>query len=295
MKNWILSGFVVAAMLLVTACSKDSVAPADGEESIVTFAVQVPADVTVRSFGDGLSATTLRYFVYSDAGRFVSSGATALDRATVTVPLKLVGGKSYRVVFFACPDSEVYEFDAQGAAVEFHYEKMDPAKDYDCFYRSVDLTVDGTSSLEVKLTRPVAQLNWGTRDLNDPDVAARYGENGSNLRTSFVGEVYRTLELFSGEITNKGNVAIAAMPVIADPFPVNGGYAYLNTAYLLAPEGGLLITASLVLSNQASETFTFEVPNVPLKPNFRTNIYGSLLVRSFEIGLDNREEGGDAL
>lgn len=59
----------VAALLLTTACFSEDVAPVVEQESLVSFTVQLPADIQSRAYSDGLTARNLTVAVYDASKR----------------------------------------------------------------------------------------------------------------------------------------------------------------------------------------------------------------------------------
>lgn len=289
--------FSAAAALILASCSQDDFAPAQGADGNgnVTFTVSLNDKTASRAFGDGLSAQKLDYAVYdvTDADAPVlalQESANFGGGLSTTVSLSLAKGRNYKVAFFASNDGqEVYSFDAANKKVSVDYSKThvsaDQNVDNDCFYNTVDIAAsDLGQALSVTLNRPVAQLNFGTGDLDNSSVISAFGDN---LRTSVAAKGYTTLNLLDGSVEDEVDVE-SAVPskVIAETdgsFPVDG-YGYLHCTYILVPkEEKALAEVALTIYNGATEVSTLPVSNVPLQANYRTNIYGNLLTSPTDI------------
>lgn len=278
MKRLLISATAVLSLLSLNSCSQDDFLMQENDGK-VNFSVKIDSENATRAFGDGTSATTLQYAVYDNYAygpAMITSGSTTFTGNTATVSLDLTNGQTYNIVFFAYnPQNGVYSFDGENKTVSVNYAQMattKTAKDYDCFYKKETFTVGaGGASNEVVLTRPVAQINWGTSDKD------KISFSGS-IRTKFKGKAYKTLNLLDGSVADEVEVIpTSATTPLADAFPVEGGYDYLNCTYVLVPEEGTLIDCELEIYNSTTPAQTVSVPNVPVQRNYRTNIYGKLL------------------
>lgn len=290
--------FLAAGALLASSCTRDEELAAPVANDSVSFTLEIPDAMQTRVFGDGLSATTLQYAVYdadaSDA--FVATGSASFGSGlSTTVTLQLVNGRNYKIAFFAYYNyNSVYMFDAEAKTVTIDYKQMatvtSQTKDLDVFYKMEEVAVNGPINRTVTLTRPVAQINWGTDDYdyqNDPAVNAAYG---SSLRTSIEFTACNTLDLLTGEASGEVTVTgMRAQKIIDESygtFPVEG-YEWLNCKYILVPANAPVMDMKLHLYKGSSTLVnTVEVSNVPVGRNHRTNIYGSLLTSPVNITVE---------
>lgn len=126
-------------------------------------------------------------------------------------------------------------FNAESKELSVDYSKMTAynSADYDAFYALKEIaTVTGSVNESVTLTRPLAQVNWGTDDLANQFVTDdnAYGkdDNGKakNLVTTVtISDVYSALDLLTGEV--KGSAASVTFPALARP--ENEAFPPLNT------------------------------------------------------------------
>lgn len=282
----------LASIMLLASCSDDNFAPAAPDGGNVSFTINIPGEgIGSRVFGDGLSASSLKYAVYDEDGEKVMSGDAGFSGGlSTTVSLQLANGHTYDIAFFAYKNyNSVYKFDADNKSVTIDYASMAATKeiknDLDCFYKVERFEVKGAIDRTVTLTRPVAQVNWGTNDLNSPVV------NAGKIYTRFVGKAYSKLNLLTGEafeeVEVKGEKAMQPIAESYGSFPGAEGYDYLNMMYLLVSEEGTsLIDAKLEVHTSSSSStpiHVVNVPNLPVERNYRTNIYGSLLTSTANI------------
>lgn len=298
MKKLTLSGIIAASVLMMTACSEDnSLQQVPGEGGNVTFTISLPSQMGSRSFADGYSATKLEYAVYDAANdSYVTKGNATFESTSLetTVSLTLANGKEYKIAFFAHRDGDMYTFNAEAATpnVAVDYSKVGEynSEDNDCFYKLHETgKVTGPVSQSVILTRPVAQINWGTSDLDEPVVTAtnNYGAAAANLQTKVdIKGVCTTLNLLTGDATGNGNITLSYKPrpdATKESFPVEPAkYEYLSMNYILVPAESSIVEATLTPNNGAQDNTPVVVANLPVQANYRTNIYGALLTSPAE-------------
>lgn len=266
----------------------------------VHFSVQLPEGMRTRAFADGSTAKNLKYAVYQN-GALVSQGSATLSDKAANVNIDLASGGTYDFVFWAEADNSPYTFSAEGRLVTVNYAGMNGNNDNGdaFFYIENGVKVDGALTRSVTLSRPCAQLNIGTSDLNNASVATTYQEG---VYTSVTAEACTTLDLTDGSAANPVQVTLpATLPASAqETFPVAGGYRYLSMAYLLVGDEGSVSDLTInSYTSAASQTpaHTVKVPNAPLKRNFRTNLYGQLLssTTNWNISIDSEFGGGTGL
>ena len=313
---------MAAAGLALASCSQDELNPSfSNGGGNVHFTVSLPSNsVSSRAIGDGFAATDLSVLVYdvddtsgTPEYSFVMDGNQTFptNNLSTTVDLDLVTGKSYKIVFFAyspaaMPENEtatdpVYSIDSETGVLTVNYAKMNSddnlADDYGCFYGTYTTGPVGNNAginANVTLTRPVAQINWGTTGFGSEsisNVATVFGENGKYIVTSLAVSAYTTLDMLND--TYDGQEAVTLLD-FATPntlstvpaFPGNNGtntYNYMAMQYVLAPSE-TSATYDLVLTvqnngegNEGDYSNEITVSNAPVQANYQTNIYGSLL------------------
>ena len=294
MKRYLLSTFTIAAaVLLVTSCNDEmDNGLKTGDEGTVTFTAQLPSEMGTRAFADGLTAKHLQYAVY-EAGqstplKVFGDETTVVGEAEMvnlkkSVTLKLTSGKSYDVIFWAADNSakKPYTFDPLTQTVKIKYTNVYSNNDIcDAFFKKETITVSGNQNVDVKLTRPFAQVNIGTDDFDAATIA------GLNLtQTQVKATAGDILNLATGKM--EGTEATRTFKMKAIPtaddgaFPV-AGYKYLLMAYI--PISDTKETVDMTFGYNGKSTFR-SFTNVPLQRNYRTNIYGSLLTNSVDFNV----------
>lgn len=261
-----------------------------GDEGTVTFTAQLPSEMGTRAFADGLTAKHLQYAVY-EAGqstplKVFGDETTAVGEAEMvnlkkSVTLKLTSGKSYDVIFWADATTDSpYTFNPASQEVSVDYSKVNNNSDNcDAFFKKETITVSGNQSVDVKLTRPFAQVNIGTDDF---DAAKASGLEVT--QTEVVAKAFATLNLATGKVSDEADrtFTMKAIPTASDgEFPVAGGYKYLSMDYLLVGADKATVDVAFNYGGPQSRTFT----NVPVQRNYRTNIYGSLLTNTTDFNV----------
>lgn len=292
MKRYLLSTFTIAAAaLLVTSCNDEmDNGLKTGDEGTVTFTAQLPSEMRTRAFADGLTAKHLQYAVY-EAGqstplKVFGDETTVVGEAEMvnlkkSVTLKLTSGKSYDVIFWADATTDSpYTFNPASQEVSVDYSKVNNNSDNcDAFFKKETITVSGNQSVDVKLTRPFAQVNIGTDDF---DAAKASGLEVT--QTEVVAKAFATLNLATGKVSDEADrtFTMKAIPTASDgEFPVAGGYKYLSMDYLLVGADKATVDVAFNYGGPQSRTFT----NVPVQRNYRTNIYGSLLTNTTDFNV----------
>ena len=292
MKRYLLSTFTIAAAaLLMTSCNDEmDNGLKTGDEGTVTFTAQLPSEMGTRAFADGLTAKHLQYAVY-EAGQSTPLkvfgdettvvGEAEMNNLKQTVSLKLTTGKTYDVIFWADATTDSpYTFNPASQEVSVDYSKVNNNSDNcDAFFKKETITVSGNQSVDVKLTRPFAQVNIGTDDF---DAAKASGLEVT--QTEVVAKAFATLNLATGKVADEADrtFTMKAIPTASDgEFPVAGGYKYLSMDYLLVGADKATVDVAFNYGGPQSRTFT----NVPVQRNYRTNIYGSLLTNTTDFNV----------
>ena len=279
--------------MLLASCSDDNFAPAAPDGGNVSFTIEIPGGYGSRAFADGYTAKNLVYAVYDSNGKLVMEDDTntfGANEHSTTVSMQLVNGNSYSIAFFAhnaTPANAVYTFDAAGKKVTVDYGNMAEynSVDHDAFYAVENITVSGAINKTVELKRPLAQINWGTNDLDNEFVTAdgAYGADAAKLKSRVeIKGVYAAFDILTGEV-DESTLTDVTFPAMERPdetkeaFPIST-HKYLSMNYVLVPAAqSSLIEATLIPSNDVKDSEPVKVANLPVQANYRTNIYGALL------------------
>lgn len=294
MKTKFFSMFAVAAMLLTTSCSNDETNELiSGEPVTTSFKVQLPNSIGTRpnkgakkAFADGKTATVLKYMVFDENNNRVTTiptGEKAINLNT-DVQLSLITGKKYKIVFWAANAAAPYTIDETGK-VTVNYEGMKTNDEsLDAFCRCYEFTAGAEVENPVKLYRPFAQLNVGTKDM-DKAVKAGFNKDAAKTKVQVSG-IANTLNLLTGEVSGEAEVTcdLNAIPT-GETFPKEG-YEYLSMDYLLVGKETKSVVDVKWQITDGTTTVDRTFTNVPLQGNYRTNIYGNLLTATTDMNVE---------
>lgn len=266
-----------------------------GAEATVSINVTTPElGVSTRAFGDGTTAQTLHYAVYNVKGEGNSRTRTYLPDLKVedhtfalptstSVDLQLVTGNTYDVIFWADADGNApYSIDWANGAVTVDYTNVTSNNEnYDAFFNWMTIKVTGAKTESIKLYRPFGQLNIGTSDTLEARKAGF-----TIAQTSVTVPTYNTLNLWTKEVSGDTTVTFkaAAIPT-GEAFPVTG-HEYLAMNYLLLPVDKELVEVVFDFYSTEDEPKNRVYSSVPLRRNWRTNIYGQLMTSDIDVNID---------
>lgn len=302
MKQFLYPAMAAAAIIGLQSCASDNdlLTPAsDG----VAITLRLPSGMNTRagSFGDATTVNldNLQWTVFEVNGENLTpvysdskSGAFAYGD-TETVNLQLAKGKSYQVAFYTDNSTNEFVSFAEGKiSVDYSKAKTNSELEDAFVGRSKVIDVTGAYSETITLSRPFAQLNWGTDDLDAPAIQNLLSNLEFNVSVS--KGLFSEMDVISGSVANpvSDNVLLPAVAYTALPgndFPVASetpgkSYTLLCMNYLLTGDG----TIDCSLSFSDAQLTPVNVSNAPVKVNYRTNIYGSLITApaNFNIEVD---------
>ena len=299
--------YLCAAAVLTlgfSACSSEDAPEAvvAAGDANVTFTAQLPNELGSRTFGDGKTATKLSYYVYETGVNpkkaIIATGEAGVeeetfDQTTLTanVTLRLVNGKTYDIVFWAHADGATYyTYDKVAQTITVNYDDVNSnAEDRDAFFNvRKSLTVNGAINETIELRRPFAQVNFGTDDLEEAAVKDAYA---AGVQTVLKTKAYNKINLFDGSVDENDLVdvtyKIAALPdATEEEFPYEPAtYKYLSMNYLLAAADQEIVDMDFEMYNGTTLINTLDVNFVPVRRNYQTNIFGSLLTSSADFNV----------
>ncbi len=298
MKKLIYTILAAAATLFAVSCARET--EKEGLDNGTTVEAQFNlgfAGTLTKAYSDGLSATQLVVGVYDRQVGYLEGLSIAPDASDykyafaslqTTFTARLVKGHGYDIVFLAvAPDNGIYTIDLEKGTFTVAPEGPSNEELRDAFYAvySID-RVAAAIDQTVTLTRPFAQINV-ISDKQDFEAAVKaqvnFGKSALKLTAPSV------LNLVDGSVAEpvEYNFTPAPMPVEGgargahpnfDPYQSRGDY-WLMTNYVLVGEEGAdpEIDFTLYAKDSDDALFSYTVPNVALKQNYRTNIYGSVL------------------
>ena len=298
-KNFLFGLFATAMLLLTTACQKENDL-ANGNEVMVNFEVSAPV-IATRAYSDGETAKNLQYAVYSSNkvqlatmkfGEQTGVGTAEMKDLKAKVSMRLALGNEYYVLFWADAyterESAPYTVDFAGKTLTVNYDgAKSNDENRDAFYCWKKVTDEELrrGSVKIEMRRPFAQLNIGTGDTEEALASGvTVGETAVKVKA------YQTMDFVEGRVSNPVEAGVqfdfAAKPV-NQTFPVDN-YDYLAMNYLLVGTDKEVVNEVVfkytVAENNNIETRTFT--SIPLRRNYRTNIYGNLLTQAVDFNVE---------
>ena len=278
-------GLLAGAAMLFTACQDEEVkAVADGDTA-VTITAELPSGVSTRAYADGTTATKLTYAIYETGQNtpLITGDATFVDLKT-TVKARLANGKTYDMLFWAQADGAPYTFTPATQQVTVDYTApVGQDEKRDAFFKAETLTVNGTIDKTIQLKRPFAQLNVGAQDFD----AAKTAGFEATQTTVKVDNVYTTLNLLDGTVEGETSVTYALANLPTEDFPVSLTPAakYMSMDYLLVADYKALTNVTFTATNGTHNVERLYT-NVPVRRNYRTNIYGNILTEEANFNIE---------
>lgn len=298
-------------MLLATSCSDDEPETASsGNEVQVTFSLGLEGQIATRAISDGSGADKLVYAVFDKDGKRIST-ISRVEKTSVTFPttetLTLAKGQTYKVAFWAQDeDCSAYTVD-DNMNVAVNYTGVNNDETRDAFFKTETITVTGSTSVNVVLKRPFAQINVGV-ETDDWKAAVASGVTIEKSSVTIKNAATK-INLVTGEVSDPAEVtySLAAIPTENLSVDANGDgtketYKWLSMSYILVNDGSDNGAAKATLEGVK---FTFNPKNgnditledgglnsVPVQRNWRTNILGKLLTGdiAFNIKIDPNYE-----
>ena len=297
------------AGMLAASCNKHA---GSAKEAEVTFTVNLAKNPSTKV--DGVSEASLidalDVFVYDAAGSYLSTvvpTVTKTDQTHYNVRMRLLNNVKYNFVFFA-QKSGTYAYAADKKTITIDYSTMLTNADAsDAFYARVnDYTVSGAFTQPVTLTRPFAQINFGSAKADYQAAEASQVKFDATLKTAIsVKQAPSVLNLLTGLVgtpvdvsfqpnTYMGSAAGSGTLTVSDAdFPGATPVRYMGMVYVLADASSTTTLSQVSMSisgtqNGNSFASTREIANVPVRGNYRTQIVGNVFTDEgvFNITLD---------
>ena len=307
-KKLFLGMFAAAGMLFATSCSNDELdVVQSGDEAQVTFSLGLEGGIATRAISDGKSADVLVYAVFDKDGNRLSN-IQAVTKTGVTFPttesITLAKGQTYKVAFWAQDDDcKAYTVDTDKMSVAVNYandeNKVNNDETRDAFFKTVEFTVTRSTSIDVELKRPFAQINVGVTEA-DWDAAVASGITISESKV-VIKNAATSINLLDGTVSGEQVVEYDFAAIPTDPATLevdvnrNGTidddekYKYLSMSYILtSAEKTTLESDGLQFTfKSGGEPIVFDegLHQVPVQRNWRTNILGKLLTGDIQFNI----------
>lgn len=272
MKKILLFASALAGLFLAGSCQRESLEP---EAVGVTYTINLP-EVAQTKGNSGYAEYDLYYEVYKtdDADELKTADIlfekkVEMTGNTATLTLELLNDQSYTILFWANKKGESYFNVADLRNVEM-VQAASNNNDRDAFC-GVDQIAqhDGAKSKTVTLTRPFAQLNIATI------VSTTAGYDLTPLNSYVkVSKIPVAYNVATASPVGEDAVVEYTKNTVPAGKKVNDKYDLVAMNYVLVPEGNIEVYYEIETGNG---TVKNTVANVPVKPNYRTNIIGDLL------------------
>lgn len=292
MKKILYSAAAIALAFFAASCQQENLEPAVGGNT-VTYTVQVPDAIATKATED---VTKLIYEVYRKAEvddlakTPIYEGTADINAEGVaTLSLEFVKNQEFTVLFWAQnPNAAVYNTaDLRKVTLATGLTANNDALEV---FAGIDTVNDCVSAAQgnVPLVRPIAQVNIGTSNEsltigNTTDITL----NKSSLKVTGLSNTYNvaTKEVGATEV----EYAYSETVVPTGSFPKTD-YTYVAMNYVgFASTLGDNIEITLNI-NTSEGNINHTISNVPVKPNYITNIYGNLITASSNYTVELNKE-----
>lgn len=275
--HYILSA--VAGLLLAGGCQREGLECVGGAET-VSYTVQVPECLAVKA-GEGAGATgvgaagdgfTVYYEVYRDgdldkAGVApVYEGQEEFVGGTATLDLKFAKEQDYTVLFWAQKTVGVTAYDIDDLRnVQLNVGALKTNDLNADAFAGKDHVHDCASKAggNVSLVRPVAQLS----------VAALTSSSSAQLQSSqmTVSGLFTSLNIATNAVANDAVLTYAQAELPAEDADPEYTPVVMNHIGFI-PTDGAQLTIDFTFQAAGGMSKDLTVSNVPVKPNYKTNI-----------------------
>ena len=272
-----------AAVLLFTGCAKEN-SEFGGEGNLVNVTISAkvkstPTRADVDNDGQGVNANRCimeLWYANKVYGRYEAAVTGYQATFNVTVPAK----RTYQVVLWADCATD----NGDGTFTDKYYNTSDNLANItlnsayvgnddarDAFYYSgkQEVTVQG-GSFNATLTRPFAQINVITTDVQDIKMVELYPEKVNlafKAATSF-----NAVEGTCGELED-----IEYEASVYKAYDESKSELTLSMDYLFASDERSAVDIAFVAPTEGTFEVEHEFSNIPYQRNYRTNIKGALL------------------
>ncbi len=292
MKKILLFASALAGLFLAGSCQRENLEPVQ-QGNTVTYTVTVPDALATKGIGDNVSnvsnVNTLHYEVYrtavantttfSDADRLLYHKHATVTDGKAKIELELVNDQNFTVLFWAQvgETNDAYDVDDL-TEVTIKTPINANQVDYAAF-SGVDFikATEKLASKTVQLTRPVAQINLGTTKASLKAFDTPITISSSSMTVAGLSNTFYVAKKAAGDaftsttVYNEQNVLADSLEVNGTKY-VNAGMNYVGFASTV----GTPVTVSYDI-NTTEGHIQNTIENVPVKPNFRTNIIGNLI------------------
>lgn len=324
MKKFFYFAAAFIAMVFAASCQQEKLeTPSVNDGELVDVVFDVYTSELQTKADDGIVGhnptfeKTLKVGVYRN-GKFLENANPRIttdfgEGLNAKVKVTLVKGQTYQIVFWAdAKNSNYYDVnfrapdpDVNGnnlALVTVDYSEVSSNDINRDAWSAVEnhLVTDGNNNKTITLTRPLAQINVGTKDYQ---AAVNAGVIVTESAIKVTG-LPNKIDLLSGKTYGDVDVQMirSKAPCCFDePKPLivyfkeekQAEYTYLSLNYVLAPMNQDLYDVQLFFYENGNTLpvngENFIVKNVPIRKNYRTNLISDTVLTSaceFNVTID---------
>lgn len=285
-----------AALTLIfgaASCQKDNLTGKEGDSKVL-FSFELPEEAATKAdIADGSIVDEIIYRIYV-GNDVMYSGTIEKVNGAFTLEQDLVTGQTYDLLFWAQKKSTGFydTYDLKNVRINYG-NRISNDETRDAFFGSrLGFEPTGIATEEtIYLYRPFAQVNFATSE-NDWNSASSFvndGNKANRLKSSVVFDrLPNRFNVMAGDIV-PGHYSDGVVfdyntaPALQDAhgnedwIGYDGKrYAWVAMNYVLASKGEMTVKATAKFEHKKNigSPLTREVPNVPVKQNYRTNILG---------------------
>lgn len=264
---------ILSAIVLLAACQKENRIQ-EPELSTVTYSVAAPVEFETKAAGDASRINVLWYGVYhkKESGEFkymsdMSAFVDVTYPSSIQVPITLINNQVYRLVFVAQHKSDeeyVYNIGEDGVMTLNPDAEVTDGEQMDAFvyWEETEVITQGYNK-EIKLSRPLAQINVGT-------TAAELPQSVS-LTVSGVPASY---DIFNGQYAGEATLNYTFDVPAGETIDVaSTAYSRLASMYIF---GGNKIDCTISYKKADDTEVTHPITDVETETNYKTNIVGNI-------------------
>lgn len=284
MKKFLVYASAVVAALCAMSCQMDKEA-APAQEVAVSISLEMPQSIAVKSLSQAENTDIVYYEIWnSDWSKQLypvdntTLASAVVSGKTATIDLTLVSSQTYNFIFWAQNEAcGAYNVnDLKKVVVDYSVISTAATRDqFDAFYAVKQIAVNGPINETIVLTRPFAQINFGTDTMNTTLGAIEVGETKVTIPN--LATVFNTIDGVGETQTTAPVTFVADGLATTEKLSTNNKkYTWVTMDYVLmmGEKDNAEIVASFDLGMENPVVHT--VSSVPMKKNYRTNIVGDL-------------------
>ena len=311
MKKIIFSIAVMVSAFFAASCQQEMLETQAGGNT-VTYTVDVPSAIATKAIGDEVTAVDKVYYEVYRAAEVedlskspVYQGEKPVINNSASFDLEFVKNQEFVVLFWA-QNSALVNTDVTSEEGMYNINDLRQIQlvnpgaannDAAQVFAGSDTVTDCVSDANgnVRLTRPVSQINvyTTTESLSFGDVTI-----GLSTSDMTVAGLYNTYNVATGdavEIDENESTFVYAEAAVPTATADNAALKYVAMNYVgFAPKNGTTVKVDFNIQTTEAVKIKHSVSNVPVKPNFRTNITGNLITATSDYNISLNDKWSNA-